>query len=183
MNGSVNLFGIRYNKHAKAVLEQVDDKLGAWARGQLLLSFCIGLSLFIALSLLRVPYALPLGIIAGLFEFIPTLGPTLAAIPSIIVALTISQSLALTVLALYICIQFLENHILVPKIMQKAVGLNPILVILGIAVGANLIGIPGALLAVPFISFITVLINGVKAINSYKSWPPLASLAHHDQDR
>lgn len=159
------LFGIRYNKHAKEVLEQVDDKLGAWARGQIVLSFCIGLAVFLALSLLQVPYALPLGIMAGLFEFIPTLGPTLAAIPSIIIALTISPSLAIAVLALYIAIQFLENHLLVPKIMQKAVGLNPIMVILGIAIGANLLGIPGALLAVPFISFTTVLINGVRSVN------------------
>ena len=160
-----DLFGPKYRKDAKKILIQVDEKLGAWLRGQLLLSVCIGVSIFIALSLIGIPYALPLGILAGLFEVLPTIGPTLAAIPSVIVALTISPSLAIITVILYICIQFLESHVLVPNIMQKAVGLNPVLVILGIGVGASLLGIPGALLAVPFISFITVIISGIQTVS------------------
>jgi predicted PurR-regulated permease PerM len=160
-----DLFDTKLQKEIKNMLEQVDEKLGAWARGQLLLSVCIGTSIAIALSLLGIPYAIPLGILAGLLEFIPTLGPTIAAIPSVIVALTISTSAAITVVILFICIQFLESHILVPNIMQKAVGLNPVLVILGIGIGANLLGIPGALLAVPFISFLAVLINGIRTVD------------------
>ncbi|HUD43993.1 MAG TPA: AI-2E family transporter [Patescibacteria group bacterium] len=156
------IFGPKYKKDAMGILEQVDDKLGAWMRGQILLSLTIGLSIFFALTILNVPFALPLGIVAGLFEVLPTIGPTLAAIPSVIVGLTISPSLALIVVALYICIQFAESHLLVPNIMQKAVGLNPVLVILGIGIGANLLGIPGALLAVPFISFLTVIFTGIQ---------------------
>ncbi len=159
------LFEKNKKQEVEHLMQQIDDRLGAWARGQLLLSFCISVSIIIALSILGIPYAVPLGIMAGLLEFIPTLGPTIAAIPSILVALTISFSTAITVVILYICIQFLENHILVPNIMQKAVGLNPVLVIIGIGIGANLMGIPGALLAVPFISFLAVLIKGIQAID------------------
>ena len=160
-----NLFDGRQKLEVTNLLEQIDDRLGAWARGQLLLSFLISISITISLSFLGIPFAVPLGIMAGLLEFIPTLGPTLAAIPSIIVALTISFSTALTVVLLYIVIQFLENHILVPNIMQKAVGINPVLVIIGIGLGATLMGIPGALLAVPFISFLAVLIKGIQTID------------------
>lgn len=143
------------------VVEKINDKLGAWLRGQLVLSFFIGLITYIALSIMGLPYALPLALIAGLLEVVPTLGPTLAAIPAVIVALTINPPTAIAVVVIYIIIQLLENNFLVPKIMQKAVGLNPIVVILGVMIGANLMGVAGALLSIPFISFIIVLFQSI----------------------
>lgn len=117
---------------------------------------------FIALSILGLPFALPLAVLAGLLEAIPTLGPTLAAVPAVIVALTVSPSLAVLVIITYIVIQTLENNVLVPKIMQRAVGLNPVIVILGVMVGANLMGVVGALLSIPFLSFILVLYTSLE---------------------
>ena len=142
-------------------ISHVDDKLGAWLRGQLLLSVAIAVCSFAGLTILSVPYALPLALLAGFLEVVPTIGPIISAIPAVIVAFTISPTLGLIVVLLYFVIQALENHILVPKIMQRAVGLNPIVVILGIGIGANLLGIVGALLIVPFISFVIVLYNGI----------------------
>lgn len=159
-----NLFGEHYEKQVEEVIDQIDEKLGAWLRGQLILSICIGFSIYLALTFLGMPFALPLGLLAGMLELLPTLGPTLAAIPSIIVALTISPNLAIIVILVYIAVQFVESHVLVPNIMQKAVGLNPVMVILGIGVGARLMGIAGALLAVPFISFLIVLFSGIKGV-------------------
>lgn len=144
------------------VLGQVDEKLGGWFRGQLLLCFSIGILTFIALSILGLPFALPLAVLAGILEAIPTLGPTLAAVPAVIVALTVSPQLALIVVITYLVIQVLENNILVPKIMQRAVGLNPVIVIIGVMAGANLMGIVGALLSIPFISFIAVLYSSLE---------------------
>jgi predicted PurR-regulated permease PerM len=143
-------------------LGQIDEKLGAWLRGQLVLSATIGVVTFLALTILGVPYALPLAVLAGVLEVIPTLGPTLAAIPAVIVALTITPSLALIVIITYVIIQMLENNFLVPKIMQKAVGLNPVIVIIGVMVGANLMGVTGALLSIPFISFLVVLFSSIQ---------------------
>jgi predicted PurR-regulated permease PerM len=143
------------------VIEKINDKLGAWLRGQLLLSLFIGLITYISLSIMGLPYALPLALIAGLLEVIPTLGPTLAAIPAVIVALTINPPTAVAVVVIYIIIQIIENNFLVPKIMQRAVGLNPVIVILGVMIGANLMGIAGALLSIPFISFIIVLFQSI----------------------
>lgn len=145
-------------------LNQIDDKLGAWLRGQFLLCIFIGVITWVALSLIGLPYALPLALIAGILEALPTLGPILSSIPAIIVALTISPSLALTIGIAYFVIQMLENNILVPKIMQHAVGLNPIVVIIGIMIGGNLMGVSGALLSIPFISFTTVLFSNLKEL-------------------
>jgi predicted PurR-regulated permease PerM len=144
------------------IVDQVNNKLGAWLRGQIVLCFSIGLLSWIGLTILGFPYALPLALIAGLLEAIPTIGPILSAIPAVIIALTISPTLALTIVALYMLIQALENQILVPKIMEKAVGLNPVVVILGVMIGANLMGVAGALLAIPFISFVIVIFNSIQ---------------------
>ncbi|MDQ5900972.1 MAG: hypothetical protein QG600_550 [Patescibacteria group bacterium] len=144
-------------------LEVIDEKLGAWLQGQIILSFAIGIITYIVLSILQVPYALPLAILAGMLEVVPTLGPIIASIPAIIVALTVSPTLAVIVALLYLVIQMLENNILVPKIMQRAVGLNPVVVIVAVMIGANLMGIIGALLSIPFVSFLMVLFNSLNS--------------------
>jgi predicted PurR-regulated permease PerM len=144
-------------------LQQVDEKLGAWLRGQLFLCFFIGLLSWMLLSILQVPNALPLAVVAGLLEALPTLGPIISSIPAIVVAFTISPPLAIAVAIAYTFIQMLENNIIVPKVMQRAVGLNPIIVILAIMTGAELMGVAGAILAIPFVSFIIVLFNSMNA--------------------
>ena len=104
---------------------------------------------------------MPLAVIAGLLEIVPTIGPIIAAIPAIIVALNISFPMALIVGVAYFLIQLLENNILVPRIMQRAVGLNPIVIIIGIIIGGKLLGVPGALLAIPFISLLVVIYRNI----------------------
>ena len=145
-----------------STLTQIDDKLGAWLRGQLILCVFIFALTWIILTILGVPFALSLAILAGLLEIIPTLGPTLAAIPAVIVAFTISPTLGIVVAVVYIIIQVIENNVLVPKIMQKAVGLNPVIVILSVVVGANLMGIIGALLSIPFTVLVIMILSALK---------------------
>lgn len=154
-----NLFHDGSREYIHKTLDRVNEKLGAWLRGEVTLMVFIGFFSWIGLTILGLPYALPLALMAGLLEAVPTLGPIISSIPAIIVALTVSPTMALTVAVLYMLIQALENQILVPKVMQKAVGLNPVVVILSIMIGANLMGIAGALLAIPFVSFIIVLIT------------------------
>ncbi len=156
VDGLTSLFPKSYQEKASATLDQVEDKLGAWLRGQLVLSGFIGILTWVILTLLGVDYALPLAVIAGLLEIVPTIGPIISAIPAIIVALNVSPFLAIIVGISYFFIQLLENNILVPRIMQRAVGLNPIVIILGIIIGGKLLGIAGALLAIPFISLLIV---------------------------
>lgn len=143
-------------------LTKIENKLGAWLRGQVILSFFIGIITWAALTLLGLEFALPLALLAGILEIVPTIGPILAAIPAIIVAVTISPALAIMVAFIYLAIQILENNILVPKIMQKAVGLNPVVIILGVMIGARLMGVLGALLAIPFISMLIIVVQSFK---------------------
>jgi predicted PurR-regulated permease PerM len=152
-----NLFATKSREKAMNVVEQINDKLGAWLRGQFLLSLSIALLTWITLMSLGMPFALPLAVLAGLFEIVPTIGPIISAVPAVVVALTISPNMALIIVAAYIFIQTIENQILVPRIMQRAVGLNPVVVIIGVIIGDRLLGIPGALLSVPFISLIVLL--------------------------
>ncbi len=158
-----NLFHKQYHDRVLRTVSLVNEKLGAWLQGQMLLCLIIGTLSGVSLTLLGVPYALPLALIAGLLEAVPTLGPIISAIPAVIVALTISVPLALAVVVTYIVIQMLENQFIVPKVMQRAVGLNPVIVIIGINIGAKLMGVIGALLAIPFITLIIVIYKSIEA--------------------
>lgn len=129
--------------------KRIEEKLGSWMRGQIALTLIIGTTSYIGLTALGVPYALPLAIFAGILEIIPVIGPIISAIPAVMIAYLISPFSALTVALLYLVIQQLENHLVVPQVMKKAVGLNPLAVIIAVAIGGRLLGIAGALLAVP----------------------------------
>ncbi|HLC38983.1 MAG TPA: AI-2E family transporter [Patescibacteria group bacterium] len=141
------------------ILHKVREKWGAWMRGQIILCIIIAVIDFIALFILGVPYALALAVWAGLTEIIPYLGPVLGAIPALIVAYFVSPWLALIVLIIFVIVQQLEGHILVPKIMQKAVGLSPVIIIVALLIGGVLAGILGVILAVPIMAGMYVLIS------------------------
>ena len=140
------------------IIKKIEEKLGAWVRGQLLLAFAIGLFTFIGLTILGIPFTLPLSILAGILEIVPFIGPIISAIPAILVALTFSPLLALTTAAAYFVIQQLEAHIVVPLVMKKAVGIPPLMTIISLMIGAKLAGISGALLAIPVVLVIETII-------------------------
>lgn len=162
IKGATALFPPASQPRVEETIHFIEEKLGAWVRGQVVLSVFIGVITWIALTLIGLPYALPLAVLAGMLEIVPTIGPIIAAIPAVIVALNFSGTATALVIVAYIVIQILENNLLVPRIMQKAVGLNPIIVILGVVAGGKLLGIVGALLAVPFISLLIVVIKAVR---------------------
>ncbi len=139
------------------VIGKIEFKLSRWFLGQLALGFIIGLMSYIGLSILGVPYALVLAIIAGLFELIPYIGPWLSAIPAILIALTISPTLAGAVLILYFIIQELENYLIVPKVMEKSVDIHPVITIMAMMIGGQLAGLVGVILAVPVAAMVLVV--------------------------
>ena len=138
---------------------KIEVKLGSWLRGELVLMLIIGVATYIGLTLLRVEFALPLAVIAGLLEIVPTLGPTLSAVPAVIIAFVQAPILAVGVLALYVLIQQLENNFIVPKLMEKAVGLSPLVIIFALLVGGSLFGVIGAALAVPGAAIVHVILE------------------------
>lgn len=149
LEGRLSSLFLGREERIKKLIVQIEEKLGGWLRGQIVLSFIIGLLSYLGLFALNVSYALPLAVVAGVMEVIPVIGPIISAIPAIFISLTISPVLALGVAAMYFVIQQMENHLIVPQVMKRAVGLNPLVVILAIAIGSRLLGFAGALLAVP----------------------------------
>lgn len=146
-------------KEAYEKVEKVERKLGAWLRGQFILMTVVGLAVYVGLTLLQVRFALPLALIAGLLEIVPIVGPIVSAILAIIIAISISPLKAAGVALLYLLVQQLENNLLVPKIMNQAVGLDPLLVILALMIGGRLMGPLGALLAVPTTAVLMILLE------------------------
>ena len=138
---------------------RIQKKLGYWLRGQIILSLVIFTLTFIGLTILGVPYALVLAFIAGILEIIPTIGPLLAAIPAVFFGFLQSPIMGVSVLILYVIIQELENHLIVPKIMSKSVGINPLVIIISVLVGAKVGGVFGALFAVPVVTAISVFLK------------------------
>ncbi len=144
-----NLVPAEYQEFAARLVWQMVDKLGAWLRGQLVLGLIIGILYFIGFSLIHLPYALLLALVGGLLEFIPYIGPFISAVPAVILGLSVSLTHGLITLGVIIIIQQLENNVFVPKVMQRAVGLNPIVSLVAFMVGAKLFGTVGAIFSIP----------------------------------
>ena len=149
-----------YRPEITMLLEEIGQVWNGFFRGQLTLMLVIGVMIWLGLTILGVPGALSLGIIAGLLEVVPTLGPIIATIPAVIVALLQgSNYLPLSPLAMaglvilfYVIVQQLENSLVVPRVLGGAVNLPPLVVMTGVLVGASVGGILGALLATPVIA-------------------------------
>ncbi len=149
----------KHQEYAFDLTSRIQYKMGRWLIGQFTLIIIIFALDYLVLSSLGVPYALLLALLGGLFEIIPYIGPVMALIPAALVALTISPLTALLVIIFYIVIQQLENYVLTPLIMKKAVGLDPVVIILSLLIGGILAGFLGVLIAVPFATAISVFMN------------------------
>lgn len=145
-----------YEKMTDMILK-IAGKLGAWLRGELVVMAIVGSLTGVGLVIVGTPYALTLGVMAGLFEIIPMIGAWISAAVGLIIGLTVSPLHGLLALLVYGLVQQIEGHILIPKIMGKAVGLNPVVVILAILIGDKVYGLLGVLLAVPLAAVISVL--------------------------
>lgn len=152
-------FGEEKKKELGHVIDNLEKRLGGWARGELTLMFLVGLGSYIGLSIIGIPYALPLSILAGLFELIPFLGPLISAVPSVLIGFGISPLTGLAAAALAFLVQQLENYIFVPKIMEKSVGVSPIITLIALAIGARLAGIGGMIISIPSVITIQVLVK------------------------
>jgi len=153
------LFGNTFGTSVMELLTSIENRLGYWIQGQFILMLTIGVLTYIGLTVLRIEYALPLAIIAGFLEIVPTIGPILSAIPAILITIAVSPILALSVAALYFIIQQLENNLIVPLVMRSSVGLSPLISILCLMIGARIAGIGGAVLAVPIFLVIQEIVR------------------------
>lgn len=157
--GLMHLFPHRARNRAGEVLSSIAAVLRRWLVTQLIAMVTIGTVTTIALLILDVEAAFALGLIAGLLEFIPTVGPILSAVPAVAMAFLDSPEKALTVVAVYVGIQFLENHLLIPMLMKGGVDVPPVLTILGQALFTVLFGFLGLMVAVPVLAATMVVVK------------------------
>lgn len=150
-------FGEEKKREIRRIIDHLEGKLGGWARAELTLMVLVGIFSFVGLTLLGIPFALPLALLAGLLEIIPTLGPILAAVPSVIIGFSISPLMGLATTSLAFLIQQVENYVFVPKVMEKSVGVSPIITLLALAIGFRLAGLVGAAISVPVVITLQVL--------------------------
>lgn len=136
-------------KNVVAFIQKVELRMGAWMRGQLILMMVIGFTTYVGLSLLGIRYALSLAFVAGFLEVIPIIGPIVASVPAFLVASSTSLFAGGTTIILYLIIQQLENNIIVPYVINRTAGINPIVTLVALSVGGKLGGLLGAILAVP----------------------------------
>ena len=147
---------------ALQVTARIGTRLGAWARGEAVLAAIIGGMTWVGALVLGLPYAAALALIAAVGELVPNVGPIIAAIPLVAVGFLASPTQGLLALALAVLIQQLENNLIVPRVMSRAVDLHPVVVMMAILSGNELLGIPGALLAVPVTASLSVIVDEVQ---------------------
>ena len=143
----------KYQNYSIELMDRISLRMGYWLRGQLTLSFIVGLMVYVFIAILGIffdiKYAFILALIAAITEIIPYVGPFLGAIPGVLIGFTISPLVGFLMIVIYFVVQQIENSMLTPKIMSKASGLNPIIVIIAILVGAKLGGSIGAIISIP----------------------------------
>ena len=147
---------------AAGVALRIGDRLGGWLRGQILLSLIIGGMTLVGLLVIGVPYAVLLALIAAVGEAVPMIGPIFSAVPAVIIAFFQSPLQGFLALGLYVLIQQLENNLVVPKVMERAVSLHPLAVMLALLAGSELLGVTGAILSVPVTAALAVIIDEVR---------------------
>ncbi len=145
------------------ISERAQKRMSGWFWGEIILMIVVGLLTYVGLSLMGMKYALALAVLSGLLEVVPNLGPIAATIPAFFIGLSQSYVSGLSMITLYFVVQQLENNLIVPIVMKKAVGLHPIITLIALIIGGKIAGIMGVILAVPTTIFIeTVLIEWQK---------------------
>jgi predicted PurR-regulated permease PerM len=161
IDGAVRLFPLKHRARAREVFDALGEMLFQWLKGQLVSMTVVGLVVAGGLALLGVPLAGTLGLIAGIFEFVPNIGPILSGIPAALLAITVSPSHVLYVVLLYTAVQTLESYFLTPMVMKRAISLPPALTIIAQLVGTLTAGWLGLLLATPLVAAIVVIVRKV----------------------
>jgi predicted PurR-regulated permease PerM len=158
-SGFLGLFPAGNRPMMARITRDVTFKVAAWLNGQLMLGLIIGTATSLVLWLIGVPYFYVLGLLAGLGEFIPVIGPIMSAVPAAIVGFSVSVPTGLLVVAYFGVMQFIEGNILVPRIMERQVGVSSWSVIVALLIGAELLGLVGAILAVPSAAIVQVFMH------------------------
>ncbi|EAF8787352.1 AI-2E family transporter [Listeria monocytogenes] len=147
--------------HTRQVLGEANHQISSYIRGQIIVSLCIGILLFIGYLIIGLPYALTLAIIAACTSIVPYLGPAIAITPAIIIAIVTSPWLLIKLIIVWCVVQLLEGKFISPQVMGKTLKVHPITILFVILVAGNLFGVLGVIFAVPGYAVLKVIVTHV----------------------
>lgn len=153
------MFAVESRERVRTVIEEIAIVISGYIRGQVLISIVIGVIVFCGMYLIEIDYPLVLGLLAACTETIPIVGPIIGSIPAIMLAYLVSPALGCKVILFYIIIHQFENHIVVPNIMGHTIALHPVVVIISLLIGGQLVGIIGMMMAVPAAAILRVVVR------------------------
>ena len=155
----ISLLPKKLEKPVAETIDEIDDKVGSYIQGQMLVSLCIGVMLFIGYNVIGLHYGFSLATIAAFLSIVPYLGPVIAITPAMLVAASTSWIMVVKMLVVWGVVQFLEGNIISPNIMGRSMNMHPLTVIFVILIGVNISGVVGAILGIPVYSILKVLIS------------------------
>ena len=155
----ISLLPKKLKQSVAETIDEIDDKVGSYIQGQMLVSLCIGVMLFIGYNIIGLHYAFSLATIAAFLSIVPYLGPVIAITPAMLVAASTSWIMVLKMLVVWGIVQFLEGNIISPNIMGRSMNMHPLTVIFVILIGVNIAGVVGAILGIPVYSILKVLVG------------------------
>ena len=164
----IGLFPDRFHDHLENLFKEIHFVLNAYIRGQLLLSVIMALVVFIGMWSMDIPYPLVIGLLAGLVEMVPLIGPIIGAIPPVLLGLLQGSSVMVKVIIFYIIVQQLDGHFFMPKLMGSIIDVHPVAIIAGVLIGGQLFGVVGMMISVPLVAVLQVLLRHMWFYNRYK---------------
>lgn len=169
INGFIKLFPERFHNHLQQLFKEIHFVLNAYIRGQLLLSTLMAVVVFIGMWALDIPYPLVIGLLAGIVEMVPLIGPIIGAIPPVLLGLLQGSTVMIQVIVFYIIVQQVDGHFVMPKLMGSIIKVHPVAIIAGVLIGGQLLGVIGMMIAVPLVAVLQVLLKHMWFYNRYKN--------------
>ncbi len=168
VQGFIGIFPDRFHGHLAKLFEEIHFVLNAYIRGQLLLSFIMALVVFLGMWSMNIPYPLVIGLLAGVVEMIPLVGPIIGAIPPVLLGLMQGSAVMVKVIVFYVVVQQLDGHFFMPKLMGSIIDVHPVAIIAGVLIGGQLFGILGMMISVPLVAVLQILLRHMWFYNRYK---------------
>ncbi len=154
---------VKHHDYIINLWKRSQRKIALWLQGQIILGLVVGLLVYLVLKVVGIPHPLVLAVFAGFFEIIPIFGPIISAIPAVLIGFVdFGIGTGVLLIFLYVIIQQLENQVLYPLVVKKVVGISPIIVILGLVIGAKLAGFLGAIIVVPLLAAFMEYIHDIE---------------------
>jgi predicted PurR-regulated permease PerM len=158
-NNAYRLVPLRWRPLYRDLIHKADGAVGGYMRGQLLITLVLGVLIWLGLSIIGVPLALAISFLAAIFNLVPYLGPIIGVVPAVLLGFTVSPLTAGLAVVVFVVANQLEGNVLAPLILSRSTNLHPLTVLLSIMAGIGLLGLVGALLAVPFVALMKIIID------------------------